>query len=205
MRCATRSATDPPRSPICRCRGTARSWPLRHPLDFLGSDGGGGLGARPRHLGRRGAGAEGSGRLPVGVCGDGDFLDGRDRAVDRGALPHSAADRGRQQSLVLQRRSCIRSASRACATGRSRTAGSASASAIRDIDLAAHCARARRAGFGPVDERHGARAHFAEAIAAVEGGASRSSTCASSRAILPAMTAAVTRKADSESEKRRPR
>ena len=31
---------------------------------------------RPRHLGQRGAGVEGHGRLPIAVCGDGDFLMG---------------------------------------------------------------------------------------------------------------------------------
>ena len=85
--------------------GTARLWPFRHPLDFLGGDGGGGIGGGPgisvgaalaltRHrpvagldLRRR--------RLP----------DGRDGAVDRGALPHPAAADRRQQPLVLQRRS----------------------------------------------------------------------------------------------------
>ena len=52
------------------------SWPFRHPLDFLGSDGGGGIGAGPGI----GVGAAlaliGTGRLPVAICGDGDFLMG---------------------------------------------------------------------------------------------------------------------------------
>jgi thiamine pyrophosphate-dependent acetolactate synthase large subunit-like protein len=54
------------------------SWPFRHPLDFLGSDGGAGIGGGPgisvgaalalRDIASR--------RLPVAVCGDGDFLMG---------------------------------------------------------------------------------------------------------------------------------
>jgi thiamine pyrophosphate-dependent acetolactate synthase large subunit-like protein len=53
-------------------------WPFRHPLDFLGGDGGGGIGGGPgicvgaalalRDIASR--------RLPVAVCGDGDFLMG---------------------------------------------------------------------------------------------------------------------------------
>ena len=46
----------------------------------------------------------GSGRLPVAVLGDGDYLMGVHRAVDGGALPHPAADRRLQQQFVLQRR-----------------------------------------------------------------------------------------------------
>ena len=54
------------------------TWPLRHPLDYLGSDGGGGVGGGPgiavgsalalKHIGSK--------RMPVAVCGDGDYLMG---------------------------------------------------------------------------------------------------------------------------------
>ena len=44
---------------------------------------------------------KGTGRLPIAICGDGDFLMGVHRGVDRGALQHPAAVRARQQSLVL--------------------------------------------------------------------------------------------------------
>jgi thiamine pyrophosphate-dependent acetolactate synthase large subunit-like protein len=52
------------------------SWPFRHPLDFLGSDGGGGIGAGPGIAVGAALALEGSGRLSVAVCGDGDFLMG---------------------------------------------------------------------------------------------------------------------------------
>ena len=52
------------------------SWPLRHPLDFLGSDGGGGIGAGPGIAVGAALALRDSGRLPVAVCGDGDFLMG---------------------------------------------------------------------------------------------------------------------------------
>jgi thiamine pyrophosphate-dependent acetolactate synthase large subunit-like protein len=52
------------------------SWPFRHPLDFLGSDGGGGIGAGPGIAVGAALALKGSGRLPAAVCGDGDFLMG---------------------------------------------------------------------------------------------------------------------------------
>jgi thiamine pyrophosphate-dependent acetolactate synthase large subunit-like protein len=51
-------------------------WPLRHPLDFLGSDGGAGIGAGPAIGVGAALALKGSGRLVVAVCGDGDFLMG---------------------------------------------------------------------------------------------------------------------------------
>ncbi|MDO9413235.1 MAG: thiamine pyrophosphate-binding protein [Pseudolabrys sp.] len=52
------------------------SWPLRHPLDYLGSDGGGGVGGGPGISVGAALALKGSGRLPVAVCGDGDLLMG---------------------------------------------------------------------------------------------------------------------------------
>jgi len=49
-------------------------WHYRHPLDYLGSDGGGGVGGGPGISVGAALALKGSGRLPVGVCGDGDFL-----------------------------------------------------------------------------------------------------------------------------------
>jgi thiamine pyrophosphate-dependent acetolactate synthase large subunit-like protein len=51
-------------------------WPFRHPLDFLGSDGGGGIGGGPGISVGAALALKNSGRLPVAVCGDGDFLMG---------------------------------------------------------------------------------------------------------------------------------
>lgn len=52
------------------------AWPFRHPLDFLGGDGGGGIGGGPGISVGAALALRGSGRLPVSVCGDGDFLMG---------------------------------------------------------------------------------------------------------------------------------
>ena len=54
-------------------------WPgdarhFRHPLDFLGGDGGAGVGSGPGMLVGAALALQGSGRLAVGILGDGDFL-----------------------------------------------------------------------------------------------------------------------------------
>jgi thiamine pyrophosphate-dependent acetolactate synthase large subunit-like protein len=52
------------------------SWPFRHPLDFLGSDGGGGIGGGPGIAVGAALALRGSGIVPVAICGDGDYLMG---------------------------------------------------------------------------------------------------------------------------------
>mgnify|MGYP003338150905 CR=1 FL=1 len=47
---------------------------FKHPLDYLGADGGGGVGAGPGLTVGAALALQGSGRLAVGLCGDGDFL-----------------------------------------------------------------------------------------------------------------------------------
>ena len=56
-------------------------WPgdhcrFTHPLDFLGSDGGGGIGAGPGLAVGAALALKGSGRMPVAILGDGDYLMG---------------------------------------------------------------------------------------------------------------------------------
>jgi thiamine pyrophosphate-dependent acetolactate synthase large subunit-like protein len=52
------------------------SIPFRHPLDYLGSDGGGGVGGGPGISVGAALALKGTGRMTVSVCGDGDFLMG---------------------------------------------------------------------------------------------------------------------------------
>jgi acetolactate synthase-1/2/3 large subunit len=52
------------------------AWSFRHPLDFLGGDGGGGIGGGPGISVGAALALIGTGRLPVSICGDGDFLMG---------------------------------------------------------------------------------------------------------------------------------
>jgi thiamine pyrophosphate-dependent acetolactate synthase large subunit-like protein len=51
-------------------------WPVKHPLDFLGSDGGGGVGSGPGTSVGAALALRGSGRLPLAILGDGDFMMG---------------------------------------------------------------------------------------------------------------------------------
>ena len=51
-------------------------WPFHHPLDYLGSDGGGGLGGGPGTSVGSALALKGSGRMPMAICGDGDYLMG---------------------------------------------------------------------------------------------------------------------------------
>jgi thiamine pyrophosphate-dependent acetolactate synthase large subunit-like protein/ABC-type nitrate/sulfonate/bicarbonate transport system substrate-binding protein len=59
----------------------ALGWPsdtvnFRHPLDYVGFDGGGGVGSGPSHAVGMALAIKGSGRLPMTVIGDGDFAMG---------------------------------------------------------------------------------------------------------------------------------
>jgi len=49
---------------------------FRHPLDYIGSDGGGGVGGGPGISVGAALALKGSERLPVAICGDGDYLMG---------------------------------------------------------------------------------------------------------------------------------
>jgi thiamine pyrophosphate-dependent acetolactate synthase large subunit-like protein len=51
-------------------------WPFDHPLDYLGYDGGGGIGSGPGMLVGAALALRGSGRFPLAVLGDGDYLMG---------------------------------------------------------------------------------------------------------------------------------
>ena len=56
-------------------------WPgearhFSHPLDYLGGDGGAGVGAGPGITVGAGLALKGSGRIPIGLIGDGDYLMG---------------------------------------------------------------------------------------------------------------------------------
>ncbi|HEX4928766.1 MAG TPA: thiamine pyrophosphate-dependent enzyme [Burkholderiales bacterium] len=47
---------------------------FRHPLDYLGADGGAGVGAGPGLTVGASLALQGTGRIPIGIVGDGDFL-----------------------------------------------------------------------------------------------------------------------------------
>ncbi|MDO9439738.1 MAG: thiamine pyrophosphate-binding protein [Beijerinckiaceae bacterium] len=51
-------------------------WDVEHPLDFLGTDGGGGIGSGPGTSVGAALALKGGGRIPLAILGDGDFLMG---------------------------------------------------------------------------------------------------------------------------------
>lgn len=55
---------------------SSEHYPFREPLDYLGFDGGGGLGAGPGMAIGVGLALKGTGRIPLSIVGDGDFLQG---------------------------------------------------------------------------------------------------------------------------------
>ncbi len=53
-----------------------RSWHWRHPLDYIGSDGGGGIGSGPGLSVGAALALRGTGRLPIAIFGDGNYTMG---------------------------------------------------------------------------------------------------------------------------------
>ena len=82
-------------------------WPAdmtryNHPLDYLGGDGGGGIGAGPGLTVGAALALRGTGRLPLAVLGDGDFIMGISALWTATHSRIPLADRRRQQPLVFQ-------------------------------------------------------------------------------------------------------
>jgi thiamine pyrophosphate-dependent acetolactate synthase large subunit-like protein len=146
-------------------------WEFRHPLDYLGTDGGGGVGSGPgmsvgAALALRDSG---SSRLPVALLGDGDFLMGVTAlwTAVRNSVPLLVVvvnnrsffnDELHQERVALQR-------------GRApenRWIGQA----IRDpdIDLATMARGQGATGIGPVEDPKALVAALREAVAAVRAG-----------------------------------
>lgn len=167
-------------------------WPFRHPLDYLGSDGGGGIGGGPGISVGAALAFRGTGRLPVAICGDGDFLMGvtalwtaahykipllivvannQSFYNDEVHQERMARERGRpvENKWIGQRMT------------------------DPEIDLAG-LARAQGAvGFGPVKQVAELPGIFAEAIAAVQAGHVVVVDVRVSPGYTPAMASALTR------------
>lgn len=171
------------------------SWPFRHPLDYLGGDGGGGIGAGPGISVGAALALKGSGRLPVAVCGDGDFLMGVT------ALWTAAHYKIPLLLIVANNRSFFNDELHQERVARTRNRPVENRWVGQrisepDIDLAA-MARAQGAqGFGPVTAISDLKGVFDEAIAAVEGGAVTVVDVRVEPGYTAAVTAAMTRKSD---------
>jgi len=171
------------------------SWPLRHPLDYLGSDGGGGVGGGPGISVGAALALKGSGRLPIAVCGDGDLLMGVT------ALWTAAHYRIPLLVVVANNRSFFNDELHQERVARMRNRPVENRWVGQrisepDIDIAA-MARAQGAqAFGPVTAIGELDKVFAEAIAAVEAGALAVVDVRVEPGYTAATTAAMTRKSD---------
>jgi thiamine pyrophosphate-dependent acetolactate synthase large subunit-like protein len=165
-------------------------WPFRHPLDFLGSDGGGGLGAGPGVTVGAALALQGTGRIPIGICGDGDFLMGVT------ALWTAAHYRIPLLIVVANNRSFYNDEVHQERVARMRNRPVENKwigqrISDPDIDVAA-LARAQGAlGLGPIEDTSQLAGTFAKAIAAVEQGQVAVVDVRVAPGYTPAMTAAV--------------
>jgi thiamine pyrophosphate-dependent acetolactate synthase large subunit-like protein len=144
-------------------------WELRHPLDYIGSDGGAGMGAGPGISIGAALALRGSGRMPVAICGDGDFMMGCT------ALWTAAHYRIPLLIVVANNRSFYNDEvhQERMAIARDRPVENkwiGQRITDPDIDMS-QIARAQGAhGFGPADTASKLEAALAEAIAVVENG-----------------------------------
>lgn len=170
-------------------------WPLRHPLDYLGSNGGGGVGGGPGISVGAALALKGSGRLPVAVCGDGDFLMGVT------AVWTAAHYRIPLLIVVANNRSFFNDELHQERVARMRhrpveNRWVGQRISEPDIDIAS-MARAQGAhAFGPVEATGDLAAVFEQAIAAVEAGGVAVVDARVEPGYTAAMTAAMTRKSE---------
>jgi len=171
------------------------SWAFNHPLDYLGSDGGGGVGGGPGISVGAALALRGSDRLPVAVCGDGDFLMGVT------ALWTAAHYRIPLLIVVANNRSFFndelhqeRMARMRNRPVENRWVGQRISEP--DIDLAAMSRAQGAHSFGPVNAIADLQPTFEKAIAAVENGAIAVVDVRVEPGYTAAMTAVMTRKSE---------
>jgi thiamine pyrophosphate-dependent acetolactate synthase large subunit-like protein len=170
-------------------------WPFRHPLDYLGSDGGGGIGGGPGISVGAALALKGTGRLPVAICGDGDYLMGVT------ALWTATHYRIPLLLVVANNRSFFNDElhQERVARMRSRPVENrwiGQRISDPDIDLATMARAQGGQGFGPVSSDAELAAALKSAIAAADGGDVAVVDVRVEPGYAPAMTAALTRKAD---------
>jgi thiamine pyrophosphate-dependent acetolactate synthase large subunit-like protein len=145
------------------------TWPFRHPLDYVGSEGGGGVGGGPGNAVGTALALMGTGRLAAAVCGDGDFM------MSNAALWTAVHYRIPLLIVVANNRSFFndelhqeRVARIRARPVENRWIGQRISEP--DIDIAALARSQGAQGFGPVTRTSDLVATFAQAIAAVERG-----------------------------------
>ena len=171
------------------------SWPFRHPLDYLGGDGGGGVGGGPGISVGAALALKGSGRLPIAICGDGDFLMGVT------ALWTAAHYKIPLLVVIANNRSFFNDELHQERVARMRNRPVENRWVGQrisepDIDLAAMGRAQGAQAFGPITATAELKSTFDKAIAAVEGGALAVVDVRVEPGYTAAVTAAMTRKAD---------
>jgi thiamine pyrophosphate-dependent acetolactate synthase large subunit-like protein len=168
------------------------SWPFRHALDYLGSDGGGGIGGGPGIAVGAALALRGTGRLPIAICGDGDFLMGVT------ALWTAAHYRIPLLVVVANNQSFFNDEVHQERVARMRNRPIDNKwigmrISDPDIDLAALAQAQGAQGFGPVHDAAELEGVFAAAITAVEAGAVAVVDVRVQPGYTPAMASALTR------------
>ncbi|MBO1113830.1 thiamine pyrophosphate-binding protein [Bordetella petrii] len=170
-------------------------WDFRHPLDFLGYDGGGGIGSGPGMAIGSALALKGSDRLPVAVIGDGDYLMGVNAlwTAANARIPLLMVvcnnrsffnDEVHQEKVARQRQRPVEN----------RWIGQRIANPAPDL---ASMARAQGlAAYGPVEDAQALESVLSEAVQAVKNGAAVVIDAVVQTGYSPAMTAGLTRSDD---------
>jgi len=182
--------------PVCLVRvplgWRGECWHFRHPLDYLGGDGGAGIGAGPGMLIGAALALQGSGRVPMAVLGDGDTL----MAVN--AFWTAAHYRIPMLAVICNNRSFYNDEvhQERVAKQRNRPVENkwiGQRIGDPDIDIAAMARAQGLSGIGPVHTAGELVAALREAVALVQAGASVLIDARVAPGYNPAMMAGLTR------------
>jgi len=162
--------------------GLPLGWPgdgrhFAHPLDYIGGNGGGGVGAGPGITVGAALALKGSGRVVIGLVGDGDYLMGLTAlwTATHYRLPCLLVVC--KQPVVLQRRGAPGARRPHAGGGRSRTSGSVSGSTSRTSTWPSG-GGAGREGHRPVTDPAKLAGVIAQGVAARPGGRGLRDRCA---------------------------
>ena len=170
-------------------------WDFRHPLDFLGYDGGGGIGSGPGMSIGSALALKGTDRLPVAVIGDGDYMMGVN------ALWTAANARIPMLVVVCNNRSFFneeihqeRVARQRQRPIENRWIGQRISNPPPDLGMMAR--GQGLTGIGPIEDAVELARVLADALVAVKNGATVVVDVVVQTGYSPAMTAGLTRSAD---------
>lgn len=170
-------------------------WDFRHPLDFLGYDGGGGIGSGPGMSIGSALALKGTDRLPVAVIGDGDYMMGVNAlwTAANARIPMLLVvcnnrsffnDEIHQERVARQRKRPIEN----------RWIGQRISDPPPDLGMMAR--GQGLTGIGPIEDAAELARVLADALVAVQNGATVVVDVVVQTGYSPAMTAGLTRSAD---------